>query len=103
MIARILYYNKVCIVNDSLKKNNTPRFRAYHVERMEHIDYMCAPKGMLYIEIIEGREGADNLNCLVVNDAHDRTRARGDRPRRINRLWDCVTDSAHAAEPEVIE
>jgi hypothetical protein len=58
---------------------------------------------MLYIGIIEGREGADNLNCLVVNDARDRTRARGNRQRRIDRLWDCETDSAHAAEPEVIK
>ena len=54
---------------------------------------------MLYIGIIKSREGADNLNCLVVNDPRDRTHARGNRQRGVNRLLAYETDSAHAAEP----
>jgi hypothetical protein len=73
------------------------------MECMEHIEHMYAPKGVLYIGIIESREGADNLNWLVVNGARDRTRARGNRQRRSDCLWPCKADTAHAPEPKVIE
>jgi hypothetical protein len=46
MIARILYYSNVRVVNNPPQKENTPRSRAYDVEQMEYIDHMCAPKGI---------------------------------------------------------
>ena len=53
---------------------------------------------MLYIGIMEGREGADNLNCLVVNDARDRARARGKRQRPVDCLWSFEADTINPTE-----
>ena len=35
------------------------------MECMEHIEHMCAPKGVLYIRIIQSREGALTLNVWI--------------------------------------
>ena len=56
------------------------------------------PQGVLNIRIIVSRDGSDNPNCLVVNDPSDRTPARDNRQRRVNRLRAYEIDSAHAAD-----
>jgi hypothetical protein len=71
--------------------------------RESSADGYSSTKWTVYIGIMKGWEGAENQNCLVVNDARDRKRARGNRQGRSDRVWDCEIDSGHAAQVKVIK